>query len=400
MIGVSLGSLNTCVGVVKGSNVDIILTDTSQRCLPTLVAFNERERSFADQANFTIKSNFANTVKYPTRYLGQCPDWPFINEERKYALCQPIANENGELVFEAEYKGTRDQYKPEAVMGVFFDKLKQNWFKKGYNTKDIVVSVPDYYLAHERQALIDAIKIADLNCVSLINESSAISINYGLFRRNQYDEKTPKIVGFVDMGESKTSVFFTSFTKNNHKVISVTTDRFCGARDIDYILMEHYGGKFKQKYGCDPLKSTKCKLRLLETIAKVRKILTGNRDTNLTIDSLMEDEDMNYTVSREEFENLSAPVITRFRQTLLKALEDAKLKPSDISCIEMVGDAVRIPIMQQIVKEVYGVELSKTLSPDECVARGSALYVNKYFNLGRYELSFLLLKRFQFRALQ
>jgi heat shock protein 4 len=311
---------------------------------------------------------------YPTRYLGQSPDWPFLNEEKKYALCQPLTNENGELVFEAEYKGEKHKYKPEAVMGVFFSKLKQNWIKKGYNIKDVVVSVPDYMIAHERNALVEAIKIADLNCTSLVNESSAISLNYGLFRRNQFDEKTPKIVGFVDMGETKTSVFFTSFTKNTHKVISVTTDRFCGARDIDYILMEHFGGKFKQKYGCDPLKSTKCKLRLLDTIAKMRKILTGNRETSLNIDSLMDDEDMNFMVTRDEFESLAAPIINKFRQTILNALAEAKLKVSDISSVEMVGDAVRIPILQQIVKETYGMELSKTLSPDECVARGTALY--------------------------
>ena len=323
MIGISLGSQNTCVGVVKGSNVDIILSDTSSRCIPTLVAFDERERSFGDAANFTIKSNYQNTVLYPTRYLGQSADWPFLKEEAKFALCQPLLNENNEIVFEAECRREKDRYKPEAIMGVYFDKLKQNWIKKGYNTKDIVVSVPDYYLAHERNALIDAIKIADLNCVSLVNESSAISINYGLFRRNQFDEKTAKIVGFVDMGECKTSIFFTSFTKNLHKVISVTTERFCGARDIDYILMEHYGEKFKQKYGCDPLKSTKCKLRILDAVAKVRRILTGNRETFLSIDSLMEDEDMNYNVTREEFETLAAPIINKFKQILVNALNDA-----------------------------------------------------------------------------
>jgi heat shock protein 4 len=323
MIGISLGSQNTCIGVVKGSNVDIILSETSQRCLPTLLSYCEQERNFGDQANFTIKSNYQNTINYPSRYLGQSADWPFLNEEKKYALCQPILNENGEIVFEAELRREKLRYKPEAVMGAFFDKLKQNWIKKGYNTKDIVVSVPDYTLAHERNALIEAIKIADLNCTSLVNESSAISLNYGLFRRNQFDEKTAKIVGFVDMGQSKTSIFFTSFTRNNHKVISVTTDRFCGARDIDYILMEHFGGKFKQKYGCDPLKSTKCKLRLLDTIAKCRKILTGNRETSLNIDSLMEDEDMNYNITREEFESLAAPVINKFKQLIVTALADA-----------------------------------------------------------------------------
>lgn len=323
MIGISLGSQNTCIGVIKNNNVDIILSETSQRCIPTLVAFTDRERLYADSANFSIKSNYLNTINYPTRFLGLNYDTPYIQEELKFALCPVGTNENNDVVFEFEYNKEKDKYSPEAVMGVFFDKLKQNWMKAGYNTKDIVLSVPDYFTAHERSALLESVKIADLNCTSLVNESSAIAINYGLFRRNQFDDNTPRIVGFVDMGNCKTTVFFASFTKKNHKVISVTSERNCGSRDMDYLLMQHYAGKFKQKYGCDPMKSAKTRLRMLDVIAKCRKVLTGNKETSLNIDSLMEDEDMHYNVTRDEFESISAPVINKFKEILNSALSEA-----------------------------------------------------------------------------
>jgi len=128
----------------------------------------------------------------------------------------------------------------------------------------------------------------------------------------------------------------------------------------------------------------KCRLRMLDVIAKARRILTGNRETSIVIDSLMEDEDMNFNITREEFENLASPIINKFKQTLENALIEAKLKASDISSVEMVGDAVRIPILQQCVKEIYGLDISKTLSPDECIARGTSLYAamnSPYFSL-------------------
>ena len=323
MIGISLGALNTCIGVIKNNNVDIILSETSSRCLPTLVAFSERERLYADAANFVIKSNYQNTINYPSRYLGLNYDNPLLKEELKFALTPILSNEFDEIIFEVEYKKEKDKYTPEAIMGIYFDKLKQNWLRHGYNTKDVVVSVPDYYTARERNSMLESIKIADLNCTSLINESSAISLNYGLFRLNQFDENTPRIVGFVDMGQCKTTVFFTSFTKKINKVISVTSERFCGARDIDYLLMEFYANKFRDKYGCDPMKNTKCKLRLLDAASKCRKILTGNRETSLNVESLMEDIDLHYNVTRDEFEKISAPVIQKFKAILNRALADA-----------------------------------------------------------------------------
>lgn len=328
MIGVSMGSQNTVVGVLKNANVDIILSETSSRCVPTISAFGDRDRSFGDSAFSTIKSNFSRSVVYPNRWLGMQPDSPFYQEESKYATVSPQIDSNNRLGFAINYKNEQDFYTPESIVGLFFDKLKQNWKKAGYDTKEIVVSVPDYFNAIERKALLDALTIADLTCTSLVNESSALAIEYGLKRRAQFDEKVPKIVAFVDMGQSKTTISFASFLKNTQKVISVTSERFCGAREFDYLLMEHFCNVFKSKYGSDPMKSPKCRLRLMDAIAKTRKTLTVNKEASLSVESLMDDEDLFYNLSKDEFEKIIFPVTEKFRQTLQNALNIAMIEGS------------------------------------------------------------------------
>jgi heat shock protein 4 len=331
MIGISIGSQNTVVGVLKNSNVDIILSETSSRCVPTMVSFSDRQRLFGDQAFSTIKSNYNRTVVYPNRWLGMQPEWPYYKEEERYATSQPLIDQHNRVGFEIQYKGESDIYSPENIMALFFDKLKQNWTKAGYETKEVVVSVPDYFSSYERKAMIDSLNIADLQCTNLINESSAIALNYGLFRRTQFDESKPKIVAFVDMGQSKTSISFASFTKNVQKVISVTSDRFLGARDFDFLLMEHFCNIFKQKYGSNPMSSAKCRLRLVDAISKTRKILTANREATLNVESLMDDEDLNYNLSRDEFEKIITPVLEKFKTLLTNALTVAMAEGSKLN---------------------------------------------------------------------
>ncbi len=301
VIGISVGSQNTVIGVLKNASVDIILSETSNRCVPTMVAFNERDRSFGDAAFSTIKSNYLRTISYPNRYLAMRADSPFYEEEAKFATAMPSVDSNGKVLFEVNYKNEKETLYPEAAMGIFFDKLKQNWLSSGYDTKDIVVSVPDYFSVSERKAMIEAINIADLNCTALLNESSAVALTYGFFKRGQFEAEKPKIVAFIDMGQSKTTISFSSFTKTNQKVLSVTSERFCGAREFDLNLAKFFSDIFYKKYGSEPIKSNKIKLRMMDAIAKTRKILTVNKEATLSIESLMDDEDLSHALSREEF---------------------------------------------------------------------------------------------------
>jgi len=323
MIGISIGSQSTVIGVLKNSNVEIILSETSSRGVPTISSFADRQRLFGDQALSTIKSNFNRSVLYPNRWLGMQPDWPHLKEESKFSTSQITVDKHNRVGFEINYKGEQDVYYPENIMGLYFNKLKQNWKKAGYDTKEVVVSVPDYYNSYERKAMVDALSIADLNCINLINESSAIAMNYGLFRRTQFEENKPRIVAFVDMGQSKTTISFSSFTKNVQKVISVTSERFLGGRDLDYLLLEHFSNVFKKKFGSNPMNSAKCRLRLIDAIAKTRKILTSNKEASLSVESLMDDEDLNCMLTRDEFEQIVAPVLEKFRNIIKSSLNNA-----------------------------------------------------------------------------
>jgi heat shock protein 4 len=374
MLGIACGSQNTVIGVKKGPNVDIILSITSARAIPSMVTYSNKERLYGSEAQAIQKSNMKGTIKYPMRMLGFQPEWNGFELEQKYSLCKPIVDKmTNRSVYELEYKDKMVNIYPEHAMGIYFNKIK-GLFSSVKENRDVSVSVPDFFSVNERQAMIDAVKVADLKLIQLVNESSANTLNYGLFRKAQLDEKIPRVVAFLDVGQSKTSVFYSSFTKNHNKVVSVTNERNCGARDMDYALVEHYAAIFNKQHSCNPMKNAKCILRMLDTVQQSRKILTGNKETQVNIESWMDDEDLFMTLKREEFEVIVEPIINKIRATIIKSLEDAKLKPSDIHSIEMVGEACRTPIVQAIAKEIFSKEVSKTLAPDESIARGVTIF--------------------------
>jgi len=326
----------------------------------------------------TNRSNFKRTVIYPNRWLGIQKDWPFLKEEAKYAYVKPVEDKTGRLGFNIDYKGKKEIYTPECLMGLFFSKLKNIWLKEDINTTDVVVSVPDYYTAHERKSMIEAIEIGGLNCRALLNESSAITLAYGFQKLKEFDEEKMRTVAFIDLGHSTCNIFFSQFNKKLVKVISVTSERFCGAREFDYLIAQKLSEDFEKKYGSNPMEAPKCKIRLIDTITKVRKSLTVNKEITISVDSLMDGEDLVYNLSRDEFEKIIEPVVKKFEQLCKNAIEkfekETKLKIGSIHSIEMVGDSVRTPIILETIKKVMGKEISKTLVPDECIARGCSLF--------------------------
>ena len=224
VIGLHIGSLGSVVGRFKDRVVDVVLSDSSNRQVPTVVSYNDRERNFGDLALQTNKSNFKRTIIYPNRWLGIQKNWPFFEEESKYSNVKPVFDQTGKIGFNINYKGKEDFYSVESLMGLYFSKIKNNWTREGIDTDDIVVSIPDYFTAYERKAMLEAIDISGIKCSALINESSAISLSYGLLRLGQFTDDKDRIVGFVDMGQAKTTIFFGTFNKKEMKVISVNNE--------------------------------------------------------------------------------------------------------------------------------------------------------------------------------
>ena len=229
--------------------------------------------------------------------------------------------DNKKIGFEITIRGEKHVFTPEQVMGYYLKKVKTYFEKAEMKSNDIVISVPNYATNAERQAYLDAAAIAGINCIRLINEGTATALTYGFFRKGDLDAEKPRIVAFVDFGHSKLSVTFASFTKGKMKVICTHSDKDLGARKIDYQLFELLGGEFAKKYGCDPRENVRCRLRLLDSIEKVRKLLTSNKEADVHCEALMEDEDLHRAIKREELEELIQPFVVKFKACLVEALE-------------------------------------------------------------------------------
>lgn len=205
------------------------------------------------------------------------------------------------------------------------------------------MSIPNCASNSERQAYLDAASIAGINCIRLINEGTATALTYGFFRKADLDEKEERLVAFVDFGHSKLSVTFATFVKSKMKILGTHTNRNLGARAIDYQLFQLLGGEFAKKYGCDPRENIRCRLRLLDSIEKVRKLLTSNKEADVSCEALMEDEDLHRHLKREELEELIEPFIKDFRKVLDESITACGIDKAKLHSVELVGEATRIP---------------------------------------------------------
>lgn len=205
-------------------------------------------------------------------------------------------------------------------MGFYLKKAKTYFEKANLTSNEIVIAVPTYLSNSERQAYLDAAEIAGIKCIRLINESTAVALTYGFFRKNDLDAEKARVVAFVDFGHSKLTVTYASFKPGKMKILGTHSDKNLGARQIDYLLTDLFGGKFNAKYGCDPRENARARLRLLDAIEKMRKLLTGNKEADINCESLLEDEDLKEHFTREEFEELIKEFLVRFTACLTDSL--------------------------------------------------------------------------------
>ena len=393
IIGINIGSKNTVVGAYIKGSFKIILSESSARSIPTVISFGDKDRNYGDIAFNSNRSNFKSTIIYPNRWLGINYNNSLKEEETKYANLSPVKNElDNTLGFKINIKNQKIFYTPEVIMGSFLNKIKNIWLKENIYTDNIVISVPDYYTVYERQAMLDSINISGLNCFSLLNESSAIAIHYAF---QKLKELNSRIVCFIDFGHSHLTISYVQFTKKEIKILLVNSERFCGARDLDYLIAEKISYEFQKKHGEDLLDSPKAKISLMNTINKERKKLTVNTEGNISIDEIIKGKDLTYNLSRKNMESIISPILTKFEnlcKSSLKQLEKMGIYTKNIHSIEMVGDTLRTPCFLNIIKNIYQKDLSKTLIPDECIAKGCALYA--MMNLPNYQIQKFYIKHY------
>jgi len=318
--------------------------------------------------------NVKNTVGSLKRLAGRSYSDPEIGTiEQSYVGAQ-LVDIKGQVGAQVRYLGKTEEFTATQLLTSFFTKVKEiiRADSKGAAVGDVVIAIPGWFTEAQRRSILDAADIAELNCLRLMNDTTATALSYGITKMDLPDDK-PRNVAIVDIGHSNMSVAIVAFKKGQLTVLSTAYDHHLGGRDFDKALAEHFVQEFKEKYRIDIKSNSKATHRVYAAVEKLKKILSANVTAPLNIESVMNDVDVSTMLKREELERLVAPVLARITAPLERALKDAKLTKADIHSIEMVGGSTRIPALKERVSSFFEKPLSFTLNADEAVARGSAL---------------------------
>eukprot|EP00826_Nyctotherus_ovalis_P036115 TRINITY_DN3180_c0_g1_i16.p1 TRINITY_DN3180_c0_g1~~TRINITY_DN3180_c0_g1_i16.p1 ORF type:complete len:763 (-),score=209.42 TRINITY_DN3180_c0_g1_i16:102-2390(-) len=247
------------------------------------------------------------------------------------------------------------------------------------------MAVPPYLTSAGRQSILDACRIAGLNCCRLVNETTAIGLFYGLFRSEEF-LKSPRCVLFVDVGYSKVTMAAMKFESSRFSVLAQGWESDLGARNLDDAIAQKLISNFQAKHKLDLRKSPKAMIRLYEAVQHAREILSANREAPIIVESIMEDEDIQYNLTREEFEELIEQHLETIKNLCRRVLDESKV---EIDAVEMVGETTRTPSIMRVVQECTSVRISRTMNSADCIARGCALQcamLSPLFKVARYDV--------------
>jgi len=304
---------------------------------------------------------------------GRSINDPDVQIEKEFVSAKLV--EMGTTVgAEVTYMGEKQQFTATQLVSMFLSKVKATASAElKLPVSDIVMSVPGWFTDVQRRALIDASEIAGLKLLRLINDTTATALGYGIPRTDlPTAEEKPKRVAFVDIGHSDYTCSIVEFKKGELAVKSTAYDRHFGGRDFDKALIQHFAREWKEKYKIDINTNPKALVRVAAACEKMKKILSANAQAPISIESLMNDVDVQSMMKREELEALLQPLLERATTPLEQALAEAKMKIEDIDSIEMVGGCTRVPSLKEKISKFFGKQLSFTLNQDEAVARGCA----------------------------
>ncbi|GAB1601080.1 heat shock 70 kDa protein 4-like [Argonauta hians] len=376
VVGIDFGSQSCFISVARAGGIETISNEYSDRCTPSYVSFNEASRCMGNSSKNQAVSNFRNTLFNFRCLLGRKFNDPQVQAEIKHFPFNVRTDSNGNILIEVKYMNDVHPFTPEQVSAMLLTKLKKT-AEVALNAKvvDCVVSVPCYFKDSERRALLDATGICGLNCLRLLNDTTAASLAYGIYKQDLPDEKQKsRNVVFVNMGYTSLQVCVTAFNKGKLKVLAVSFDPLLGGRDFDQVLVDYFIEDFKQRYKLDVRSKVKPLIRLRSECEKIKKLMSATaQPVQLNIECFMDDKDVTGKLDRAKYEEMCQFLFKRIEETLWSIIPRSKLHLEDIHSVEIVGGVTRIPAIKGIIKKLFGMEASTTLNADEVIARGCAL---------------------------
>ena len=367
IIGIDLGTTNSCVAVMEGGSPTVITNSEGGRTTPSVVAFTKAGETLIGQpAKRQAVTNPENTISSSKRFIGRMYDE--VGTEISEMPYKTIKGKNGEVIITAQDK----EYAPPQIGAMVLQKLKQNAEEYlGEKVTEAVITVPAYFNDSQRQATKDAGAIAGLNVRRIINEPTAAALAYGLDK--QKDEK----IAVFDFGGGTFDISILELGDGVFEVKSTNGDTHLGGDDLDQTLVDYLIGEFNKSDGIDLGKDPMALQRLRETAEKAKCELSTSKQTDINLPFITADSSgprhLNISLTRAKYETLIEKLINRTIQPCEKAIKDAGLKASEIDEVILVGGSTRIPMVQKIVQDIFAKEPNKGVNPDEVVAIGAAI---------------------------
>ena len=367
IIGIDLGTTNSCVAVFEGSEPVVIANSEGKRTTPSVIGFvKDGDRKVGDPAKRQAITNPKNTVYSIKRFMGET-----YEQSRKEAESMPytVVNENGYPRVDIEGR----KYTPQEISAMVLQKMKKTAEDYlGQEVTDAVISVPAYFSDSQRQATKEAGQIAGLNVRRIVNEPTAAALAYGVDKAN----KDMKIAVF-DLGGGTFDISILEFGGGVFEVLSTNGDTHLGGDDFDQVIINWLADGFKSEESVDLRKDPMAMQRLKEAAEKAKIELSSSTSTEINLPYITAVDGMPKhlvkTLTRSQFEQLAHNLIQACLVPCQKAMADAKLSNSDIDEVILVGGSSRIPAVQELVKNYFGKEPSKGVNPDEVVAVGAAI---------------------------
>ena len=367
VIGIDLGTTNSCVAVIEGKDSVVITNAEGGRTTPSVVAFTkEGNRLVGQPAKRQAITNPTNTIYSVKRFMGR--KFNEVAREMEEVPYKIISGPGGR----SQVQVGADSYSPPEISAMVLQKMKQTAEEYlGEKVEDAVITVPAYFNDSQRQATKDAGKIAGLNVLRIINEPTAAALAYGL------DKKNDETIAVFDLGGGTFDVSVLELGDGVFEVKSTNGDTHLGGDDWDQAIIEWLVSEFKKSEGIDLSKDPMGMQRLKEASEKAKVELSSTSSTEINLPYITADQTgpkhLVLTLTRAKFENLTSDLFKRLRQPCLNAIKDAGLTAAEINEVILVGGSSRIPMVQAIVKEIFGKEPNKSVNPDEVVAMGAAI---------------------------
>ena len=369
IIGIDLGTTNSCVAIMEGSQAKVLENTEGARTTPSVVAFtDEKEKLIGQPAKRQAVTNPENTIFAVKRLIGRNFEDPTVKKDIEAAPFKIVNSEKGDAWIEA--KG--EKYSPSQISAFILQKMKETAEKYlGQAVTKAVITVPAYFNDAQRQATKDAGKIAGLEVLRIINEPTAASLAYGL------DKKQNKKIAVYDLGGGTFDVSILELGDGVFEVKSTNGDTFLGGEDFDNAVVEYLISEFKKDSGID-LKSDKLALQRLKEAAEKAKIeLSSAEQTDINLPFITADKTgpkhINLKMTRAKLEALVEELIARTIPPCKTALKDAGISANEVDEVVMVGGMTRMPKVINEVKNFFGKEPNKSVNPDEVVAMGAAI---------------------------